>query len=311
MKKILTIFIIIFIFVSPAYADKLLKSGFINKKIKILGNQKIENPENKIVIIYNHGQNKHDAPLKNECAWLNNLNNSASLIGKKIKDKEIMVYNFCTNHFAGDDYKRIWNKKKFKPPYKGVSKLEKRLNANLDLIEKFTQIGVPKNQIFITGHSCGGWMTMMFLARHSNKVGGGISYMQACYGKLTKQTKVEKIGIEKALKKFRKKEGDGPADLRKSQIDEILKSKNLPALVFTHPKDPYDGLLSDWVEDIPGVERIIISNDKKVNGKKCYRSGVNNGKPWKNEIKNYHYINWADCFQFYNPKILKFIESKI
>ena len=47
MKKILTIFIIIFIFVSPAYADKLLKSGFINKKIKILGNQKIENPENK------------------------------------------------------------------------------------------------------------------------------------------------------------------------------------------------------------------------------------------------------------------------
>ena len=83
-------------FINSAYADKLLKSGFINKKIKILSNQNIDNPENKIVIIYNHGQNKHDAPIKNECAWLNNLNNSASLIGKKIKDKEIMVYNFCT-----------------------------------------------------------------------------------------------------------------------------------------------------------------------------------------------------------------------
>ena len=46
---------------------------------------------------------------------------------------------------------------------------------------------------------------------------------------------------------------------RQSQINDILKSNNLPALVFTHPKDPYDGLLSDWVEDIPGVERIIIS----------------------------------------------------
>ena len=55
MKKILTIFIIIFICISPSYADKLLKNGFINKKIKILGNQNIENPENKIVIIYNHG----------------------------------------------------------------------------------------------------------------------------------------------------------------------------------------------------------------------------------------------------------------
>ena len=60
-----------------------------------------------------------------------------------------MVYNFCTNHFAGDDYKRIWNKKKFKPPYKGVSKLEKRLSANLDLIEKFNKICSEKKIRFI------------------------------------------------------------------------------------------------------------------------------------------------------------------
>ena len=47
-------------------------------------------------------------------------------------------------------------------------------------------------------------MTMMFLAKHSDKVGGGISYMQACYGKLTKETKVEKVGIEK-LKNLEKR----------------------------------------------------------------------------------------------------------
>ena len=35
--------------------------------------------------------------------------------------------------------------------------------------------------------------------------------MQACYGKLTRSTKVKKVGIEKALEKFRKKSGDGPA----------------------------------------------------------------------------------------------------
>ena len=34
--------------------------------------------------------------------------------------------------------------------------------------------------------------------------------------------------------------------MRQKQIDEIKQSKNLPVLVFTHPKDPYDGLLSDW-----------------------------------------------------------------
>ena len=52
--------------------------------------------------------------------------------------------------------------------------------------------------------------------------------------------------------------------MRQQQINKIKKSKNLPVLVFTHPKDPYDGLLSDWVEEIPGVKRIVISEDKKI-----------------------------------------------
>ena len=52
-----------------------------------------------------------------------------------IKDKEIAVYLFCTGKLKGDDYKRLWNKKKFKEPYKGKPKLEKRLEANLKLIE--------------------------------------------------------------------------------------------------------------------------------------------------------------------------------
>ena len=46
---------------------------------------------------------------------------------------------------------------------------------------------------------------MMLLARHQNIVAGRISYMKACYGKLTRSTKVKKVGIEKALEKFRKK----------------------------------------------------------------------------------------------------------
>ena len=135
--------------------------------------------------------------------------------------------------------------------------------------------------------------------------------MQACYGKLSKRAKVKKVGVDKALEKFREKAGDGPADLRQDQINEIKKSKNLPVLVFTHPKDPYDGLLSDWVEEILGVQRIVISEDKKINGKRCYRIGVNTGQKWKEPLKKYHGIDGADCFQYYNPTILKYIESRI
>ena len=309
MKKIL-LFLTIITLITPVYADKLLKDGFLNSKMDYVKEQNILDPKNKIILIFNHGQKDHDRSSKG-CVWKNQIRNFSSLVGEKINGKEIMVYLLCTGHLAGDDYKNLWKKKKFQPPYKGISKLDKRVNANLNLIDNFLQKGVPKNQIILTGHSCGGWLTMMLMAKYPDKVGGGISLMQACYGKLSKRAKVKKVGVDKALEKFREKAGDGPADLRQDQINEIKKSKNLPVLVFTHPKDPYDGLLSDWVEEIPGVQRIVISEDKKINGKRCYRIGVNNGQRWKELVKKYHDMDTVDCFQYYNPTILKYIESRI
>ena len=309
MKKIFS-FLIIIVIVTPVYADKLLKDGFLNNKMNYAANQNIEDPKNKIIVIYNHGQDDHDAPSKN-CVWKNGIRNFSSLVGDEIHGKKIMVYLLCTGNLAGDDYKTLWNKKKFKLPYKGKPKLEKRVDANLELIKSLVSKGVPSNQIILTGHSCGGWMTMMLMARYPNIVGGGISLMQACYGKISKNFKVKKVGIDKALEKFKKKEGSGPADMRQAQIDEIKKSKDLPVLVFTHPKDPYDGLLSDWVEEIPGVQRIIISEDKKINGKKCSRIGINNGQKWKDPVKKYHNMDMTDCFQYYNPTILNFIKERI
>ena len=309
MKKLL-ILITFFVFSNtPLYADKLLKSGFLNKKMSYESDQKINNPKNKIILIYNHGQDKHDASSSN-CVWKNGIRNFSSLVGKKIMDKEIMVYLLCTGKLKGDD-KTLWNKKKFKLPYKGKTKLEKRIDENLKLIEFFISEGVPNKQIIVTGHSCGGWMTLMLLSEYPEKVGGGISLMQACYGKLSRNFKVKKIGVDKGLEKFKKKEGIGPATMRQTQIDKIKKSKNLPVLVFTHPKDPYDGLLSDWVEEIPGIKRIVISEGKTINEKSCYRIGVNNGKQWKEPLKKYHRIDMNDCFQYYNTTILEFIASRI
>ena len=142
----------------------------IPRQLKINSkDQKISDPENKILLIYNHGQSSHDGP-SSDCVWKGGMNNMASLVGQKVKNKEILVYIFCTGKLKGDDYKRLWNKKKFKSPYKGKPKLEKRLEENLKLIENFVSQGFKKNQVFITGRSCGGWMTMMLLARHSNIV---------------------------------------------------------------------------------------------------------------------------------------------
>ncbi len=301
MKKFFIALILICL-TSSAYADKLKKSGFLSDKVSYHKEQKIDDPQNKILLIYNHGQKTHDRP-SSDCAWKGGMKNMSSLVGKKVKDKEIVVYLFCTGKLKGDDYKRFWNKKKFKEPYKGKPKLEKRLDANLKLIEDFVDQGFKKKQIFLTGRSCGGWMTMMLLSRYQDIVAGGISFVPECYGRLTGMYKVKKVGVEEALKKFKEKDGPGPANMRQMQIDEIKKSKNLPVLVFTHPKDPFGGLLSDWVEEVAGVERIVISQDNTVNGKSC--------NVWGKSIENYHDMDRATCFKEFNPKILEYIESRI
>ncbi len=70
-----------------------------------------------------------------------------------------------------------------------------------------------------------------------------------------------------------------------------------------HPKDPFGGLVSDWVEEVSGVERIVISQDNKVNGKSC--------SVWGKPIKNYHDMDRATCFKEFNQKILDFIASRV
>ena len=309
MKKLLLI--LIFLAVSnTVYANgKILKSGFITKSASVKEGMNIDDPKNKIIIIYNHGQNSNDKAHKNECIWVNQIRNQASLVDKEINGKKIMVYNFCTNDFAGDMSlkKHWWNSK---TPYVGKHKLDKRIEKNLELVEKFISIGVPRKQIIISGHSCGGLLTLMLLSAYPEKVGGGISYMQACFGKLSKTYKVKKVGPEKALEKFAKKY-PGPAQLRAKQINNIKQSDNVPVLAFTHPKDKWEGLLSDWLEEVPGVKRIVISENYKINGKSCVVKGVD----WQNNIsaqKNPgHEMNQADCFQYYNPTIKEYIASRM
>ena len=291
---------------NTVYANgKILKSGFITKSASIKEGMNIDDPKNKIIIIYNHGQNSNDKAHKNECIWVNQIRNQASLVDKEINGKKIMVYNFCSNDFAGDMSlkKHWWNSK---TPYVGKHKLDKRVEANLDLINKFVKAGVPRKQIFITGHSCGGKITLLFMSRYPDKVGGGISYMHACFGKLSHKYKVKKLGVEKAMEKFRKK-WKGPHDLRQKMNDEIKNNLKTPVLAFTHPRDKYEGLLSDWLEEIPGMKRIVISENYKINGKKCIRKGYD----WSEPVKKGHDMDTGLCFQYYNPEILNYIASRI
>ncbi len=130
--------------------------------------------------------------------------------------------------------------------------------------------------------------------------------MQACFGKLSSKYKVKKNGVEKAMAKFRKK-AQGPHDLRQKMNNEIKNNLKVPILAFTHPKDKYEGLLSDWLEEIPGMKRIVISKDYKINGKSCKRKGDD----WEEPVKKGHDMDVGLCFQYYNPTILDYIASRL
>ena len=320
MKKIILILTLLLTLTTNSFSEMILKSGFYDKNMKLQKDQtkdNIDDPENKIILIYNSGQDYHDIPRSNlkDCTNTIDISALATLVNTEINNKEIMLYILCTQKLAGDD-ENLWNKKKFKEPYKGTTKLDKAVNLNLKLIDNFVKIGTPVNQIFLTGHSCGAWMTFMLMAKHPNKVAGGILTMPACYGMITKNAKVKKVGIKKGLERFKKEDGDGPANLRQNRINEIKKSKNLPILVFTHLEDPFDGLLSDWMDDIPGVKRIIIETkgkkgNYKLNKQKCRVHERQDGKITKLKPRSAHDLAFTDCFQFYKPTILKYIESRI
>ena len=79
--------------------------------------------------------------------------------------------------------------------------------------------------------------------------------------------------------------------------------------MFTHPKDTYEGLTSDWLENINGLNRVIISEDYKINGKKCFKKGKLATD--KFPVKDGHQMDQATCFQEYNPEILNYIKSRI
>ena len=158
MKKFLALIILSLILGSSVASsnESIKKDGFViptNKwkdKIKINENFQVNNPEDKIIIIYNHGSNGNDVGLK-DCFWIRELRNWAQLAGDKINGKEIMVYVHCQGQLEGDLGAKLgkigmWMKK-WEGPYPGTSKMDRRVEGNLKVIKKFVFLEHLSQQI--------------------------------------------------------------------------------------------------------------------------------------------------------------------
>jgi len=356
MKKILLLFIFILV-PSLAFADSNCRQYskvsafalFDGKKIKIKSGMKIDDPQNKIIVIYNHGgwgQSKKDTGFQ----YCNGT--VATVLGKmsgtKIKGKEVVLWMNMELWKAGKtaetkcamgDHKFNGKMLGLTPPWyecilgpgtyikpKGLESNFAQINrakVNKEIAETFIENGTPKNQIFISGQSCGGMGSLKMEALYPDVFNSAIAYMPNCWDR------------------------SEHSQLRKFQLDEIRSAKHIDALVFQSPVDGEQDYHSSaehlrWMGDIPGVtlietpghsdesgKKIIINGKdcrvkKKMNGGWDETHDINFGhknkaftakdpelkKAMKKKVAG-HYLISHSCFEYYIPTITDYIASRL
>ena len=305
MKKIFLSLLLVFVCSAASAEIKCMnKSGFINEKFKYLKkNYKIDDPSNTLIFLFNHGDKGDRAAKKGDCPfWKQYIKNVVELSKEDFGAKKNLVYLVNTKPLWGDAYKDKKSKTKWLPfpggKYPGKTKTEKKIDLTNEIIDKFLGLGIKPSNIIISGHSCGGWLTLLYTARHPEKVRGGIAYHPACYGELSAykiwtekgkddylwdyndheyKDNSKKVGISKTCdtkdrykweyacaRNFLKK--------RQSEINEIKGTSNLRVSVIFNEEDPYDGKTGYWLKNIKSINFIETPTSKenwKKNGKSC------------------------------------------
>jgi len=125
----------------------------------------VKNPNNTIVALFNHGTRNYKKvqtckPTRNGYI-LDDIQNT------EISNKEVVVFHLCsysTGNYAG--------------------RLTPKRAEEIELsVEYFLKLGILPQNIFIFGHSRGGWSTLYFAAKNKkHKLGGHIIFAPAICG---------------------------------------------------------------------------------------------------------------------------------
>ncbi len=237
----------------------------------------IENPGFKIVIIYNHGSTyefRRDPcrPCNVQDIW-GTPPVARNLSGEVIDGKTILVYSLCTSIESGD--------------YNGLSrtgelKVVKRSKEIRDKVNEFIDIGIPKHQIFLMGHSAGAWASLLMLRNNPRHVNSVIAFAPAFAGKY-------------------KKRNSGWEWVYHQQKEVLASVQTLPALVYAFENDPYnriDDLV--FLDTIPGVVF------------KPYITSRHPGNTCNNLIFSGHRTDFGICFSKSQKNvIMDYIESRL
>jgi hypothetical protein len=222
------------------------KSQFIKPSLDLISHPlEIENPENKILLIYNHGSTSEenaDPCFPNSTFLAGGMPSIIrSLVGKKIAGKDVVVYAFCS---------RIKGLQKSEDtPYN--LKIRYRINEIISIVKRFTDLGIVANNIFLVGHSAGGWASLMIEASNPKSINAVIAFSPAFSG----------------VKSRRNQQWQ---QFRDDQEKELKSAKKINALIYAFRRDAYNSLADlSFFSQISGVEYYPLSGDGSLLS--CYR----------------------------------------
>ena len=326
MKKLLGILVLTIIWCSDGYAEEFkcfYKNGFVTKGYKFQKKINFKDPSNTLIFIYNHGDSgeRSVSDSKNCPFSKRNLVNVLKLTKEDFGAKKNYLYIVNTQALYGDAYKNRKNKTKWvaypSGPYSGKTKTEKKMDVMNKIIDNFYKMGIKPENIIISGKSCGGWLTLMYVARHPEKVRGGIAYHPACFDRLTEFEIWTADGKwdyfeDHNWKCPTKDKYDGEYacarayfNLRMTNITEIGNAKDLKVVVVHNEDDPYEGKTSKWLKNIKSIELIETptkEDNYKINGKSCIAKDSKKNKSIGHDVFS------SSCMPEFFPRIVKYFK---
>ena len=228
-------------------------------------------PDRHIVVVYTHGSTTARTPdgcdmNTNDRPWgIPKI--VAELEGQPVGSKTIRVHRFCTPSRTGE------------PLSSGNlsrSKVRNRTGDLLSLASEYRKAGFASGQIIFTGHSTGGYASLLAQRDNSDTVAKVIAFGPAFAGKRTSRSP----GESSAHNLFKEQIADAP---------------NMNALVYVYEGDVYNRLedLQIWKSN-SGIEMIAFYG-REIDGVAC-------GIPYA------HHRVFDGCFrETQTQKLLEFI----
>ena len=238
MKQIF-ILIIFLLINTNSFADKKFEkdlkqiskdNAFIDNTGKIYSLDNIDNKENTILVIYNHGSMKDQKLDKCLSKWnlvpqvIRNLHN------KKINNYEIRIYRLCSGvrGWSQSEQDKMWKhhektgnlslKDNTGEFLMSKQKQNQKLKIIKNTIDKFADDGF-KN-IILAGHSSGGWQSLKIQSNNNNLINGVIGLHPGAGGTIKNR-----------------KAWPWWEDVRYYGFGDLTK---LNAIIITHDKDHYN-----------------------------------------------------------------------